>query len=215
MNAIYVLVDPETGRVGYVGRTDYPDRRWEDHWASKTPYGTTKERWLWSLYEKGVEPEMRIVEEVPGHAAKGHEHLWMVRLAAAGAQLTNSELPTEAHALLETDLAEARVVYEDAWYGLDLRDYQQDADADEGDFEGTIVGVGRSQRETVEILQEIIRELDSSGTGKGVPRDEIVERATEERISEARVDEILDQMKNFRGIIYDVTGQGHYRLVRE
>jgi hypothetical protein len=93
MNAIYALVDPRDGQVRYVGRTVDPDNRLEEHWSSKTPLGTEKEAWLWDLYEEDLFPTMFVIEAVPDHAAKGHEHVWMARMLKASERLTNTTLP--------------------------------------------------------------------------------------------------------------------------
>lgn len=209
-----MLVDPDTGRVGYVGRTDYPDRRWQDHWASKTPFGTAKERWLWSLYKKGIEPEMKILEEVPSHAAKGHEHLWMVRLAAAGARLTNSELPRQARSLLEGELVEARVVYENAWYGLDLVDYQRDAEATVEEVELVASGVALDRQERLKLVINVIRDL-SEDDPKGAPAHLVEERCLSEGMSEQRIEDTLQILKNQRGTVYTPDLGDHYKLVRD
>lgn len=205
MTAIYVLVNPENGRVGYVGRTENPGYRLEQHWKSKTPFGTTKERWLWGLYEDDTEPEMEIVDEVPKHAAKGAEHLWMARFAAAGAGLTNTEMPPEVKDLLEQRLEACDWLYEKGWYGLSPEDQPRRKQQKQ-----------KTRPEPAETVLKLIYEEEGTGgpaEREGVSEERIIEMASGEGLPERAAKEAIKHLKNERGKIYSPDMGETYKTV--
>ncbi len=71
---IYAEVDPETGELRYVGRTNRPQRRHAQHLSDTSPtivrWGTerkvwyTRGNWMHALREKGLQPSMQILYSV-------------------------------------------------------------------------------------------------------------------------------------------------------
>lgn len=71
---IYAEVDPETGEIRYVGRTNRPQRRHAQHLSDISPmtalWGTerkvwyTRGNWMHTLLEKGLTPSMQILHTV-------------------------------------------------------------------------------------------------------------------------------------------------------
>lgn len=64
-NFIYELIDPETNRVRYIGKTNNPIKRLRDHINECKKYGfwTPKNKWILSLIDKGLKPIMNVIEE--------------------------------------------------------------------------------------------------------------------------------------------------------
>lgn len=162
MNAIYALVDPRDGQVRYVGRTVDPDKRLEEHWSSKTPLGTDKEAWLWALYEAERFPTMFVIDEVPDHAAKGHEHVWMARMLRASESLVNTTLPPALNADGSTNV-ERRITPNS---GLDEEERIRavlDAIRDNQDGDGAahdeIIRRAEEEGMTAEEVDEVVKKL--------------------------------------------------------
>lgn len=106
---IYGLLDPDLGKIRYVGATVNPPQRFRAHLAPETGYRprggvSAKSEWIAELKAQGSEPELVILEEVEGRAqgtgkphpaVKEAEEWWMVRLIREGHPLTNSQLPRQ------------------------------------------------------------------------------------------------------------------------
>jgi hypothetical protein len=77
--AIYVLVDPETERVRYVGRTDNPRRRFNDHCSinKNTVVNEPLQDWILGLRSKGLKPTLKIVEETTSELAPAIERMYI------------------------------------------------------------------------------------------------------------------------------------------
>lgn len=86
--SIYALIDPRTGGVGYVGATGDPRKRWSQH-RTEPGYGR-KQQWLRELRSVGLEPVMRILEEVPWRDAPVAERAWIRKMLANNEPLTNT-----------------------------------------------------------------------------------------------------------------------------
>jgi hypothetical protein len=63
VQGIYVLIDPITRLPRYVGSTDHAQRRLYSHIASSRGAGTPKDVWIAGLKQRGLYPEMWVVEE--------------------------------------------------------------------------------------------------------------------------------------------------------
>jgi hypothetical protein len=87
--SIYKLIDPFTREVRYVGKTKkFPVQRLAGHISERTP--SLKKEWIKSIIEKGVTPEIVIIEEVdtPSKAAKREKH-WIKYHLDSGCKLLN------------------------------------------------------------------------------------------------------------------------------
>lgn len=65
MNHIYILRCPESGLIRYVGNTKHPKTRLKQHIKdAENRQNTEKQRWIKNLREKGLIPEMEILEKI-------------------------------------------------------------------------------------------------------------------------------------------------------
>jgi hypothetical protein len=88
---VYVLKDPTTGDVRYVGWTADPEKRLRTHINSSRLHKpkTYKACWIRSLLVRGLQPLMEVVESGFGDPAPA-EMRWIAAMRAAGAKLTNA-----------------------------------------------------------------------------------------------------------------------------
>ncbi len=87
---IYVLLDPLTKEVRYVGKTINSRQRLRKHLTRRE--NNHKHSWVKSLRTKGLKPIMAIIEELEVEADEQWqpaEQWWIERLRNAGCQLTN------------------------------------------------------------------------------------------------------------------------------
>lgn len=61
---IYVLIDPESNQIKYVGKTTDITRRFRRHISERFLHDSYKDRWVRKLVDNGVVPEIEIVDEV-------------------------------------------------------------------------------------------------------------------------------------------------------
>ncbi len=86
---IYVLKDPETGEVRYVGKTKLTlKKRLQDHLSEKTK--SYKYNWITSLKNKNVLPIIESIERVSNEVWAVREMFWIQHYKDLGARLTNS-----------------------------------------------------------------------------------------------------------------------------
>ncbi|OQB16591.1 MAG: GIY-YIG catalytic domain protein [Parcubacteria group bacterium ADurb.Bin192] len=85
---IYGLKDPETQEMRYVGKSNNPASRYSQHMQDKT---SNKHKWNWikQLADKGLKPELVIIEEVLYKKWEERERFWIKEYAEAGAPLVN------------------------------------------------------------------------------------------------------------------------------
>lgn len=87
---IYVLVDPRTDAVRYVGWTVDPNKRLAAHLKETETGGQShKCRWIGQLIRLGLKPRMEVLEEVARGEARSREIITARSLREAGARLTN------------------------------------------------------------------------------------------------------------------------------
>jgi len=88
---IYMLVDPFTDEIRYVGKAVYPKDRLKDH--LKDTSDTHKVHWIQSVIRKGAVPIMVLLETIEGSADwswQEAEKRWIAKFKAMGAGLVNS-----------------------------------------------------------------------------------------------------------------------------
>lgn len=85
---IYVLNDPRTNQIRYVGKADDPLERWKAHCKpdKKNPHKT---RWVLELLRLGLLPELEILEEVPKNQWQEIEREYIRVFRMIGIPLTN------------------------------------------------------------------------------------------------------------------------------
>lgn len=85
---IYALLDPSTGKVRYVGKSDHPDKRLLGH-CSLDGFNPWKDRWIAQLKEAGLSPVLKVIEECYRAAWPERERHWINHYREAGLGLTN------------------------------------------------------------------------------------------------------------------------------
>jgi len=79
MNSIYILVDPITNKIRYVGRTKHINVRYNSH-IRKEHVNQEKDAWIDSLKLLDKVPEMKILEEnVHDNIVKKREKYWIIK----------------------------------------------------------------------------------------------------------------------------------------
>jgi hypothetical protein len=87
---IYTLTDPETLDIMYVGKTNNITVRLWHHIKTATRYNAAKNRWLISLSERGLTPELNVVETVQLSNWQERERFWIAEFRRMGFPLTNT-----------------------------------------------------------------------------------------------------------------------------
>lgn len=99
--AIYVLTEPESETVRYVGRSNCPPRRLSDHIsvAKKLKkvgrkvevgeFGYSVTDWISELLDRSLYPRMVVIEVVPANFAEEMERQWIEKLAQSFPALLN------------------------------------------------------------------------------------------------------------------------------
>lgn len=72
---IYALVDPRDKRIKYVGKTNNPDRRYDEH--VETEETTQKAIWIQELRSAGVKPTMILLNECNEPQSDYQENWWI------------------------------------------------------------------------------------------------------------------------------------------
>lgn len=108
---IYVLIDPLTHEIRYVGKTNRPVIRLQEH-IKKAKYDKThKNHWILSLKKLGVKPVLEIIDVVSDNECGFWEQYWMDLIKSWGFKLTNiasggvgGDLGVEVRKLISTKL---------------------------------------------------------------------------------------------------------------
>lgn len=88
---IYVLTDPDTGLVRYVGKADNPSERLRKHMLpSALAIVCHRTNWLKSLIAEGKKPIMQVVEQTSHEHWKARECWWIAYYRGLGAALVNT-----------------------------------------------------------------------------------------------------------------------------
>jgi hypothetical protein len=85
---IYILRDPETNAIRYVGKADNLEKRLQRHLQKDVD--SHRSRWVNSLKRRGLKPVIELVEEVPYDQWPERERYWIARFRAQGCDLTNT-----------------------------------------------------------------------------------------------------------------------------
>jgi hypothetical protein len=88
---VYVLLDPRSWEIRYVGQTRHPARRVRAHMRDSA--STHKTHWLGQLRKSGQAPVMRVIQTFDGSVGQGAvntaESFWIQHLLERGEPLTN------------------------------------------------------------------------------------------------------------------------------
>ena len=91
---IYGLKDPRDGLIHYIGKSNTPKLRIEDHLADKES-NEIKVQWIETLLSDDLLPELVILEEVDRKGWSENERQWIAKGNLEGWPLTNNKLEDE------------------------------------------------------------------------------------------------------------------------
>lgn len=86
---IYILIDPITDLVRYIGKSNFPYKRFYNHCGYITK--DYKGNWIKSLKNKGLKPVLYIIDEVPVKEWEFWEKFYISQFKTWGFKLTNSD----------------------------------------------------------------------------------------------------------------------------
>jgi hypothetical protein len=87
---IYALIDPRTLEVRYVGKSNDPDIRYNDHCSPrKRDFDGIKFRWIRELSELGLKPKLEVYHRVKLSESENYEYRYF-KLFNYGNNLLNS-----------------------------------------------------------------------------------------------------------------------------
>lgn len=86
---IYVLIDPITDKVRYVGKTNKPPRRYKAHLNRARNHQTHKKNWIDYLRKKNKKPIIKVIDKVPVDEWIFWEKYWISQFRAWGFNLVN------------------------------------------------------------------------------------------------------------------------------
>lgn len=108
MRYIYTLSDPSTMEIRYVGQTNEPKRRFNDHISSSInesseSYDTYKARWIRKVITNNLLPIMNIVDSCRSFEESNKlERIYVENLTKDGCRLTNSHVTDVTEFSVET-----------------------------------------------------------------------------------------------------------------
>ena len=86
---IYILIDPSTNEIRYIGKTNNLKQRLKNHLNACRDKNTHKRNWINKLKTKGFKPEIEIIDEVSINEWKYWEIFWISYYKSIGCNLLN------------------------------------------------------------------------------------------------------------------------------
>lgn len=86
---IYCLKNPLSNEIKYIGKSNDPTRRLNQHIKEARNNKTQKDKWINSLLSRGLSPVIEVIEEVPISKWESAERAWIKNLKKEGIQLLN------------------------------------------------------------------------------------------------------------------------------
>lgn len=86
---IYILIDPTTNQVRYIGKTNNPVERYKNHKNRCRDKNTHKRRWINKLRLQNLYPEIEVIDKVPIDKWRYWEKFWIAYYKFLGCDLTN------------------------------------------------------------------------------------------------------------------------------
>lgn len=86
---IYVLIDPETNKIRYVGKANNIKQRYKAHLNKARKHQIHKKNWIESLKKKGLRPILEIIDVVPINEWIFWETYWISQFRTWGFNLIN------------------------------------------------------------------------------------------------------------------------------
>lgn len=87
---IYILIDPTTNQIRYVGKANNIKERLQNHKNRCRDANTYKRHWINKLRLKGLYPELEVIDIVPISEWKYWEKFWISYYKSIGCKLTNT-----------------------------------------------------------------------------------------------------------------------------
>lgn len=92
---IYILIDPENQQVRYIGKTKNISRRYSQHISECSKIRSHKNNWILSLKNKGLKPEMVVIDECDNNDWTFLEQWYIQLFKTWNCNLTNLTLGGE------------------------------------------------------------------------------------------------------------------------
>lgn len=89
MTYIYSLNCPLTGEVKYIGKSDNPQKRLNQHISESKSKRSRKDKWINSLLSRNLTPILEILEQIPQNKWKSTERKWIRNMKQSGVHLLN------------------------------------------------------------------------------------------------------------------------------
>lgn len=86
---IYVLKDPITLKIRYVGKSNKPQERYYDHINNKRDTNIHKKNWVNKLKNENLKPIIEVIDEVPIDTWKLYEKMYIKKYLDEGCKLMN------------------------------------------------------------------------------------------------------------------------------
>ena len=86
---IYILIDPISNQVRYVGKTNNVSQRYKAHLNRARKHQTHKKNWIDKLKKEGLKPIIEIIDEVPINNWQYWETYWISQFRTWGFDLIN------------------------------------------------------------------------------------------------------------------------------
>lgn len=86
---IYVLKDPDTLEIRYVGKADNLKKRFDEHIREYKYKSTYKNNWIKGLLDNNKLPIIEVIEKVPKENWGDYEKKWIIYFKNSGNYLTN------------------------------------------------------------------------------------------------------------------------------
>lgn len=86
-SSIYVLRDPQSGDIRYVGYSYCPEKRLLSHLRDGTE--CHRARWIRSLLRRGLSPQLQVLQTLPEASIREAERYWIRYFREQGCCLTN------------------------------------------------------------------------------------------------------------------------------
>jgi hypothetical protein len=87
---IYILIDPITNEIRYVGKANNVKERFKNHKNRCRDTNTYKRHWINKLRLKGLYPELEVIDIVPISEWHYWEKFWISYFKSIGCRLTNT-----------------------------------------------------------------------------------------------------------------------------
>lgn len=92
MTNIYILIDPITNQVRYVGKTNNIKERYKNHKNRCRDVNTHKRNWINKLRKQGLHPIIEVIETISVNEWVYWERFWISYYKYIGCNLTNNTL---------------------------------------------------------------------------------------------------------------------------